>query len=200
MHYPVVVRVRERAGDLDSIAHRGVGQQPVELNYRRQGTSLNVLHVSYSTGIDSDRRGNEMLEHQVFLSVGHDEYWSGNQRTNVEAARAAGIHLAFFSGNEIFWKTRWENSISASATPYRTLVTYKETHAGAKIDPLPTVWTGTWRDPRFSPPANGGRPENTLSGTIFTVNCCETTPRGLRISQAEGKLRFWRHTSIYFKW
>ena len=122
----------------------------------------NGYHVSYSTGIDSDRRGNELLEHQVFLSVGHDEYWSGNQRTNVEAARAAGIHLAFFSGDEIFWKTRWENSISASATPYRTLVTYKETHAGAKIDPLPTVWTGTWRDPRFSPPADGGRPENAL--------------------------------------
>ena len=156
----------------------------------------NGYHVSYSTGIDSDRRGNEMLEHKVFLSVGHDEYWSGNQRTNVEAARAAGIHLAFFSGDEIFWKTRWENSISASATPYRTLVTYKETHAGAKIDPLPTVWTGTWRDPRFSPPADGGRPENALSGTKFAVNCCDTTPRGLRISEAEGKLRFWRHTSL----
>ena len=26
-----------------------------------------------------------------FLSVGHDEYWSGSQRANVEAARAAGV-------------------------------------------------------------------------------------------------------------
>ena len=32
------------------------------------------------------------------------------------------------------------------------------------------VWTGTWRDPRFSPPADGGRPENALTGTIFMVN------------------------------
>ena len=94
------------------------------------------------------------------------------QRANVEAARDAGVNLAFFSGNEIFWKTRWENSIDGSGTPYRTLVTYKETHANAKIDPLPDVWTGTWRDPRFSPPADGGRPENALTGTIFTVNCC----------------------------
>ena len=72
----------------------------------------------------------------MFLSVGHDEYWSGAQRANVEAARDAGVHLAFFSGNEVFWKTRWENSIAAGGTPYRTLVSYKETHANAKIDPL----------------------------------------------------------------
>ena len=130
----------------------------------------NGYWVSYATGVDTDRRGSELLEHKGFLSVGHDEYWSGPQRTNVEAARAAGIHLAFFSGNEVFWKTRWENSISADATAFRTLVSYKETHANAKIDPLPGTWTGTWRDPRFSPPADGGRPENALTGTIFTVN------------------------------
>ena len=46
---------------------------------------------------------------------------------NVEAARDAGVHLAFFSGNEIFWKTRWETSIDGSGTPNRTLVCYKET-------------------------------------------------------------------------
>ena len=131
----------------------------------------NGYDVSYSTGVDTDRRGAELLEHKVFLSVGHDEYWSGAQRANVEAARDAGVNLAFFSGNEVFWKTRWENSIDGRRTPYRTLVCYKETHANAKIDPTANVWTGTWRDPRFSPPADGGRPENALTGTIFTVNC-----------------------------
>ena len=75
----------------------------------------------------------------MFLSVGHDEYWSGGQRANVEAARDAGVNLAFFSGNEVFWKTRWENSIDGSGTAYRTLVCYKETHANAKIDPQPDV-------------------------------------------------------------
>ena len=85
-------------------------------------------------------------------------------------ARDAGVDLAFFSGNAVFWKTRWEASIDGSSTPYRTLVCYKETHANAKIDPLQNVWTGTWRDPRFSPPADGGRPENALMGTIFMVN------------------------------
>ena len=97
----------------------------------------NGYNVSYTTGVDTDRRGAELLEHKVFLSVGHDEYWSAAQRANVEAARDAGVHLAFFSGNEIFWKTRWETSIDGTGTPYRTLVCYKETHANAKIDPSP---------------------------------------------------------------
>ena len=76
----------------------------------------NGYDVSYFTGVDSDRRGETILQHKAFLSVGHDEYWSGAQRTQVEAARAAGVHLAFFSGNEVFWKTRWENSIASPAT------------------------------------------------------------------------------------
>ena len=112
----------------------------------------NGYDVSYFTGIDSDRFGQLLLNHKAFMSVGHDEYWSAAQRANVEAARDAGVNLAFFSGNEIFWKTRWETSIDGSVTPYRTLVSYKETHANAKIDPAdPPTWTGTWRDPAVQP-------------------------------------------------
>jgi hypothetical protein len=152
----------------------------------------NGYDVSYTTGVDTDRRGAELLEHNVFLSVGHDEYWSAGQRANVEAARAAGVHLAFLSGNEVFWKTRWEPSIDGSATGYRTLVSYKETHAGAKIDPLPGVWTGTWRDPRpFNP--EGPQPENALTGQMFTVNCCSYP---MSVGAEDGALRFWRNTSI----
>ena len=55
----------------------------------------NGYDVSYFSGIDSDRRGAEIQEHDIFLSVGHDEYWSGQQRANVEAARNAGVDLAF---------------------------------------------------------------------------------------------------------
>jgi hypothetical protein len=156
----------------------------------------NGYNVSYVTGVDTDRSGaTELTRHRVFLSVGHDEYWSARQRANVEAARAAGVHLAFFSGNEIFWKTRWEASVDGTNTPYRTLVSYKETHANAKIDPQATTWTGTWRDPRFSPPADGGRPENALTGTIFTVNCCTTTA-AIRVTQAFASQPFWRNTRI----
>jgi hypothetical protein len=150
--------------------------------------------VSYSTGVDSDRRGALIRNHKTFLSVGHDEYWSGNQRANVEAARDAGVNLAFFSGNESFWKTRYEPSIDGSGTANRTLVTYKETHADAVIDPAdPPTWTGTWRDPRFSPPADGNRPENNMTGTIFKVNSGTVN---LQVPAADGKMRLWRNTSV----
>jgi hypothetical protein len=39
---------------------------------------------------------------KAFFSVGHDEYWSPGQRAGVEAARAEGVSLAFFSGNEMY--------------------------------------------------------------------------------------------------
>ncbi len=153
----------------------------------------NGYDVSYFTGVDTDRYGAELLEHKVFLSVGHDEYWSGAQRANVEAARdhaTTPVNLAFFSSNEIFWKTRWETD--ADGTAYRTLVSYKETHADAKIDPEANIWTGTWRDPRsFNP--EGAQPENALTGQIFTVNCC-TYP--MTVPAADGKMRFWRNTDV----
>jgi hypothetical protein len=155
----------------------------------------NGYDVSYFTGVDSDRYGDLISNHKVFLSVGHDEYWSAQQRIHVENARAIGTHLAFFSGNEVFWKTRWENSIDGSNTPYHTLVCYKETFTNVPLDPQnPPTWTGTWRDPRLSPPADGGRPENALTGTLFTVNAGATT--AIRVPAEDGKMRLWRDTSI----
>ena len=70
--------------------------------------------------------------------------------------------------------------------------------ANARIDPLDissNVWTGTWRDPRFSPPADGGRPENALSGTLF-MNNDTGTPYAITVPEADGKMRLWRNTSI----
>src|SRR6266481_9841956 len=70
----------------------------------------NGYDLSYSADVDTDRNGS-LTQHKIFMSVAHDEYWSGGQRANVEAARAAGVNLTFFSGNEVFFKTRWEPSI-----------------------------------------------------------------------------------------
>lgn len=153
----------------------------------------NGYDVTYFTGVDSDRRGEEIRKHRLFLSTGHDEYWSLEQRKHVEAARDTGVNLAFFSGNEVFWKTRWEPSIDEEGVPHRTLVTYKETHDNAKIDPVADVWTGTWRDPRpFNP--EGPQPENALTGTIFTVNAWRNDP--LIVPAKYAALRFWRNTEV----
>ena len=66
----------------------------------------------------------------------------------------------------------------------RTLVSYKETWANAKIDPSPE-WTGTWRDPRFATQAQGGGlPENALTGTIYMSNF---TDLPITVSAARGQ-------------
>ena len=142
----------------------------------------NGYDVTYLTGVDSDQNGALLTHHKVFMSSGHDEYWSGGQRANVEAASANGVNLAFFSGNTTYWKTRWENG-------NRTLVCYKETTQ--KLDPT-TTWTGLWRDPRFSPPEDGGRPENALKGTLYA----QLSTSAITVPAADGKMRFWRNTTI----
>ena len=154
----------------------------------------NGYDVSYMSGLDVSTRGSLLLNHKIFLSSGHDEYWTGQQRANVEAARDAGVNLAFFSGNEIFWKTRLESSIDSSNAANRTLVCYKETHYDGPVDPQdPPTWTGTFMDPRFSPPADGGRPQNALSGQLFDVNSGTTD---ITVPASYSKLRFWRNTRV----
>jgi hypothetical protein len=152
----------------------------------------NGYNVSYVAQADLDKNPALLQNHKLFVSSGHDEYWSGAERTAVQNARDAGVSLAFFSGNELFWKTRWTNSIDTSSTPFRTLVTYKETHFDAPTDPLdPGTWTGSWVDPRFSPPADGGNPPNALTGQFFLVN---SGTADIKVPAAYAKLRFWRGT------
>jgi hypothetical protein len=152
----------------------------------------NGYNVTYISGVDTDRYGSTLLtNHKVFLSVGHDEYWSAGQRTNVTNARDAGVNLMFLSGNEVYWRTRYENSIDGSNTPYRTLVSYKETWADEAIDPLePAVSTSTWRDPRFG---SGALPENGLTGTMYMSNSGDYT---IQVPYGPSKDRTWRNTSI----
>ncbi len=160
----------------------------------------NGYDVSYTSSVDTDRRGGLIQLHKVFLSVGHDEYWSGPQRANVTAARDAGVNLAFFSGNEVYWKTRYEPSIDGSGTPYRTMVVYKEGSlgenvCGTKCDPN-LAWTGLWRDgcaPPYDPVTNGAcLPENALTGQISW----DGTIGAIQVPDTYKDLRFWRNTSI----
>lgn len=155
----------------------------------------NGYDVSYFTNVDAARRGNLIQNHKIFISGGHDEYWSAEQRTSVENARNAGVHLAFFSGNEIYWKTRWENSVDGNNTPYRTLVCYKEGTLGelscGECDPT-NIWTGLWRDGCSSSATGGCQPENKLSGQISWAQ--ENTI--LRVPSTYKNLRFWRNTSV----
>jgi len=58
--------------------------------------------VSYIGNADThtDREG--LLRAKLWLSVGHDEYWTLDMYHNVMAARDAGVNLAFLSGNACY--------------------------------------------------------------------------------------------------
>jgi len=153
----------------------------------------NGYDVSYFAGVDTDRRGEQIQDHTVFISAGHDAYWTRTQRDHVEAARDAGVHLAFMSGGVSMWKARYLPSIDLSQTPHRTLVSFRETVAHGKLDPQKEVWTGTWRDPReFNP--EGAQPENALTGTISTVGSFRNDR--LQVPASYGQRRFWRNTDV----
>ncbi|MHB1846428.1 MAG: N,N-dimethylformamidase beta subunit family domain-containing protein [Deltaproteobacteria bacterium] len=115
--------------------------------------------LKYATDVDLDRDPSLLSGQLLFLSVGHDEYWSTAQRRQVEAALAAGVSLGFFAGNEIYWHIRLEPS-PVTGAPERTEVCYKDQVAS---DPLGKTSEATvaFRDP----PLND--PENALMGVMF---------------------------------
>ena len=154
----------------------------------------NGYDVTYVSQADVSAPGAaSMLEqHKVFLTAGHSEYWDPGDRSNVTAARDAGVNLAFFAGNVMWWETRW--AADANGENYRTLITYKESLDSAQTDPDdPPDWTGNWRDPRFSPPAGGGQPENALTGQLWMVNCCSYADQ---VPYAYSKLSIWQNTAV----
>jgi hypothetical protein len=99
--------------------------------------------------------------HRLFLSIGHDEYWSGPMRDTVEGFIAAGGNAAFLSGNTAFWQVRLEDETPEG--PARTMVGYK---GAFKHDPvfdtdrvaeLTTIWSDHLLE----------RPENHMTGVSF---------------------------------
>jgi hypothetical protein len=118
--------------------------------------------------VDTHERVDALLGHRVFLSVGHDEYWSWAMRDHVEAARARGINLVFLGANACFWQIRFEPG--PDGAPNRAIVGYKD--AAEHDDPFATtsdpannrLVTGRWREPPVS------RPEASMIGVMYIAD------------------------------
>ena len=116
--------------------------------------------VTYSTDLDTHQQGARLLNHRAFLSVGHDEYWSKAMYDAAEQARDAGIHLAFFEANAVYWQVRFEPS-PVNGVADRVMVCYKD----PTIDPVQGATTTVlWRDPLPN------RPEQRLIGVQFAAD------------------------------
>jgi hypothetical protein len=132
---------------------------------------LPFLHWSERNGYDIDVVTNADLEdhpellrdgdYRLYVSVGHDEYWSAGMRDTVEGFIARGGNAAFFSGNTSFWQVRFEDFTPEG--PAATMVGYKGLF---KQDPVLDTdrqreLTSIWSDHLI------GRPENEMTGVSF---------------------------------
>ncbi len=127
----------------------------------RQGYNL-----SYISSVDLHERPQQLLQHTVFLSIDHDEYWTKEMRDGVEYARDQGVSLGFLGANIAYWQMRFETN--SKGIPDRTIVCYKAQtdHNDLTRDPLygkdNSRVTSQWRDPVIN------RPENALIGVMFS--------------------------------
>jgi hypothetical protein len=132
---------------------------------------LPFLQWAEGNGFDIDVVTNADLEdhpqllgertYALYLSVGHDEYWSAPMRDTVEAFIARGGNAAFLSGNSSFWQVRLEDRTPEG--PAATIIGYKGLF---KRDPVfgtdrEHELTSIWSDRLI------GRPENHMTGVSF---------------------------------
>jgi hypothetical protein len=118
--------------------------------------------VQYVTNMDVHANPSGLLAHKAFLSVGHDEYWTKDMRNAVEAARAAGVNLAFLGSNVGYWQIRLEQN-SAGTQSNRTIVSYKD--SASTSDPLYTTSPSDATVRFREAPVN--RPEASLVGVMY---------------------------------
>ena len=90
-------------------------------------TNADLDHHPELLGADSPYR--------LFLSIGHDEYWTKEMRDGFEAARDAGVNLANMGANTAYWQVRYEDD-------RRTIVGYK---SAADPNPDPALKTMLFR-------------------------------------------------------
>ena len=83
--------------------------------------------VSYTTDVDTDRDPASLLRHALVMTLGHDEYWTHAMRDAFEAARDAGVNLAFMGANTATGRSatrtggaRWSSTGTRSSIPSPT--------------------------------------------------------------------------------
>jgi hypothetical protein len=115
--------------------------------------------------------------HRLFLSVGHDEYWSWGMRDTVEAFLVGGGNAAFFSGNTCWWQVRFEGE-------GMTCFKYRADEDPVLGTPDQRFLTGAWADRRI------GRPEAAMTGLSFSRG--GYSRYGLGVPRASGAYTVWR--------
>ncbi|GAA2743683.1 hypothetical protein GCM10009868_18430 [Terrabacter aerolatus] len=110
------------------------------------------LDLAYVTSVDLHREPDLLAGAHGLVSPGHDEYWTVPMRRHVEAARDAGVNLAFLGANAVYWRARL-------STDGRLVTCYKSATADPQRGSAET--TAQWRQ------APHPDPENSLTGMLY---------------------------------
>ncbi|MFE7399947.1 N,N-dimethylformamidase beta subunit family domain-containing protein [Streptomyces sp. NPDC057557] len=117
------------------------------------------LPLAYTTGTDIHRDPSILENAAGALSLGHDEYWTPQQRVHVTRARDAGTNVAFLGANACFRRVRLEPDSTGAD---RVVVCYKTDY---RNDPYladhPDMPTNDFRLPP------GASPESSLTGVLY---------------------------------
>jgi hypothetical protein len=117
------------------------------------------LPIAYTTGIDVHADPSVLKGAKAIFSLGHDEYWTPQQRQYVTAARDAGTNLAFLGANTCFRRVRFESSdlgTNRNVICYKTA--YEEDPLYGSDDALVTT------DFRADPSPD---PESSMTGVLY---------------------------------
>jgi hypothetical protein len=99
-----------------------------------QWLERNRFSVDVCAASDLDQHGDMLLNYQMFVSVGHDEYWSEGMRDAAEKFIENGGNAAFLSGNTCYWAIRL--SLDGNS-----MICCKD----KKLDPDTILWKDTGR-------------------------------------------------------
>jgi hypothetical protein len=120
------------------------------------------MPLAYTTNMDIAADPQLLTGASALFCLGHDEYWSPPERTNVTAARDAGVNVAFMGANTMFRRTRLD---STTLGQNRLVICYKTSYTQ---DPMYGVnnalVTSDWREPPDPDP------ESSLTGTLYESN------------------------------
>ncbi|MGW2514527.1 N,N-dimethylformamidase beta subunit family domain-containing protein [Streptomyces scopuliridis] len=117
------------------------------------------IPLAYTTGVDVHLAPSVLRDATAAVSLGHDEYWTPEQRLHMTRARDAGTNLAFLGANTCFRRIRLEKGSTGAV---RTVVCYKTAY---KDDPyLEAHREMATTDFRVPPAAD---PESSLTGVLY---------------------------------
>jgi hypothetical protein len=135
----------------------------VYAQYLVRWLAKNNIAADFCTDIDIVANPAILNPYQLFVDVGHDEYWTLGRRQTMDAFVARGGNAAYLGANTSWFQSRLEAGPSGAN---RSLVCYKD----AAADPIADPAQKTINFVSLTPP----NPENRTTGLGYLTGCSWT--------------------------